>query len=161
YSGKSTTVTKNLQPSAESVLTGNEFTGDFTDLKPELYRYRARGADYTTPERRINVLAPPTLISIFSEERRPAYLYYRLPPGSDPVELRGKKQLFDDLDITAAGSDVSRREIPAGTDVTLKATANTELDPRSVKIRPFRPGDHIPIKGQPLVEDDRITMVFE
>ncbi len=159
----------------KTVLTGNEFTGRMTQLKAETYSFWIRGGDYTTGRRTVVVVPPPTLVEIVSEENRPAYLYYRLddiyrrPDGADPADLRGKKQAFEPEDITSVGSDISLREVPTGTDVTIRATANSKLDPESIDLAAVKEGErpHLLVKSKSLERStnpeigDTIILVFE
>ena len=146
YGNWSTSIRKSLTKSVMDEITGNEFTGTFSDLKPGRYDYRVYGEDYATPSRVLTVLPPPALLSLTAEQARPAYLYYRPAPGSDGKELRGLKQPFEEIDISNFGSDVSRLEVPAGTDVRLLALPNEVLREDGVEIKPAKPGDKVPFK---------------
>lgn len=124
-------------------VADNEFAGQFGELKesgelPWTFRFNVQGEDYYTAARTITVVAPPALLRLESVERRPAYLYYGAA-ANKLTALRGQKQLFQPRDVLdRSGNDVSRIEVPAGTDVELKATANKDL--RSVKLRPRKVG---------------------
>ena len=146
YGNWSTSIRKSLTKSVMDEITGNEFTGTFSDLKPGRYDYRVYGEDYATPSRVLTVLPPPALLSLTAEQARPAYLYYRPAPGSDGKELRGLKQPFEEIDISNFGSDVSRLEVPVGTDVRLLALPNEVLREDGVEIKPAKPGDKVPYK---------------
>lgn len=110
-------------------LTDNEYEGQFPDLK-ETVTFRARGEDYYTPSKRIIVVPPPSLISLTRDEYHPAYLYYR----GKPEELRGKKQVRRNLPVSLFGGDVSRIDVPAGSDVALTGTTDKELQPGGVQV---------------------------
>ena len=59
YGNWSTSIRKSLTKSVMDEITGNEFTGTFSDLKPGRYDYRVYGEDYATPPRVLTVLPPP------------------------------------------------------------------------------------------------------
>ncbi len=121
----------------------NEFGGQFGELKeagelPWSFTFTVQGEDYFTAPRSLTVVPPPALLRLESHERRPAYLYYRVAPGR-LAELRGKKQAFEPRDVLdRSGNDVSRIEVPAGTDVTLVAQANKDLE--GVRLLPRKVG---------------------
>jgi hypothetical protein len=124
-------------------VADNEFSGQFGELKeagelPWTYSFIVQGEDYYTAPRSLTVVAPPALMRLESHERRPAYLYYRVSP-SRLAALRGQKQVFELRDVLdRSGNDVSRIEVPAGTDVTLVAQATKDL--QAVKLLPRKPG---------------------
>jgi hypothetical protein len=124
-------------------VADNEFSGQFGELKeagdlPWSFTFTVQGEDYFTAPRQLTVVAPPALIKLESYERRPAYLYYRVDPGK-LATLRGQKQAFEPRDVLdRSGNDVSRIEIPAGTDVTLVAQTNKDL--QSIKLLPRKAG---------------------
>jgi hypothetical protein len=121
----------------------NEFAGQFGELKeagdlPWSFTFTVQGEDYFTAPRPLTVVVPPALLRLESHERRPAYLYYRVAPGR-LADLRGRKQAFEPRDVLdRSGNDVSRVEVPAGTDVTLEAQAGKDL--RDVKLLPRKAG---------------------
>jgi len=147
YRGLTTTTQKSLDRLPDDEVTGNEFTGPFTNLKAETYSYYVWAADYASASRGITVLPPPGLVSLVCEQQRPAYLYYRPAAGSNGAELRGQKQVFEEIDMSSFGGDVSRIEVPAGTDVLLIAQANKDLG--SVHVKPFKEGDRLDVKPLP------------
>jgi len=114
----------------------NEFSGaiDLPNRSDVIY-YNLRADGYATPTRTIEVIGPPQLLNLNSEELQPAYLFYRwgLPDGAGfkpdvkPQDLVGKKQRIDGADRLNAGSPVSRLDVPAGTDLVLKAKAERPL----------------------------------
>jgi hypothetical protein len=124
-------------------VADNEFSGQFGELKeagelPWSFSFTVQGEDYYTAPRSLTVVAPPALYKLESYEQRPAYLYYRVEAGKLGA-LRGRKQSFEPRDVLdRSGNDVSRIEIPAGTDVTLEAQANKNL--QSVKLLPRKAG---------------------
>lgn len=124
-------------------IADNEYSGQFGELKeagdlPWSFTFTVQGEDYFTAARPLTVVAPPALLKLESHERRPAYLYYRVAPDR-LAALRGQKQAFDPRDVLdRSGNDVSRIEIPAGTDVKLVAVANKDL--AEVKLLPRKTG---------------------
>jgi hypothetical protein len=124
-------------------VADNEYSGQFGELKeagdlPWSFTFTVQGEDYFTAARSLTVVAPPALLKLESQESRPAYLYYRVAPEK-LAALRGKKQLFEPRDVLdRSGNDVSRIEVPAGTDVTLVARANKDL--QDVKLLPRKTG---------------------
>jgi hypothetical protein len=120
----------------------NEYSGQFGELKesgalPWSFTFTVQGEDYYTAPRPLTVVAPPGLSALTSEERRPAYLYYRAV-GGNLAALQSKKQAFEGRDVLQSSSDVSRVEVPAGTDVVLTARATKDLT--SVRLLPRKPG---------------------
>jgi hypothetical protein len=116
-------------------LADNEYTGQFGDLK-ETVTFTVQGLDYYTPPRKVVVVDPPVLEQLLREEERPAYLYYRLGRDDNPAELSGKKQRFEPAQVSLQGGEVSRIDVPAGTHLTLTATASKDL--AKVWIEPHR-----------------------
>jgi hypothetical protein len=105
--------------------------------RSETVSYFARAADYTTPTRTIEVIGPPQLLNLYSDEMQPAYLFYRwgqekqpgvFDPAVSPMDLVGLKQRIDGRDRLNAGGTLSRIEVPAGTDLTLRAKAERKLE---------------------------------
>jgi hypothetical protein len=137
-SGPTTTGRTTLERVAD-----NEFSGQFGELKeagdlPWSFTFTVQGEDYFTAPRPLTVVAPPALMKLESYERRPAYLYYRAGPGRLEA-LRGQKQAFEPRDVLdRSGNDVSRIEIPAGTDVKLVAQATKDL--KDVRLLPRKAG---------------------
>jgi hypothetical protein len=107
----------------------NEYSGQVTALKAgETIRYQVRGEDFYTPWKEITVLAPPGLLSLTSEQHQPAYLWYREGPGVRAIDLRGKKQVFQESDISNFGSDISKIDnLPSGTDLIIRGKVNRPL----------------------------------
>src|SRR5207244_5611448 len=110
-------------------VNDNEYEGQFPDLKKTV-TFRARGEDYYTPLKKIIVVLPPSIAHLVRDQYEPAYLYYR----AKAEELRGKKQVRRNLDVSLYGGDVSRIDLPAGSDVVLTATMDKELQPGGVKV---------------------------
>ena len=79
------------------------------------------------PTRQIDVVPPPALAQLLREEAQPAYLYHRAPLGATALELKGLKQHFP-AEKVYLGGETSRIELPAGTDLRLKGTADKDLD---------------------------------
>jgi hypothetical protein len=104
----------------------NEYTGQFRELK-ESIRFTVRGEDYYTKTLLVTVVPTPTLVNMTADEYRPAYMFYRVA-GGDDVALKGKKQRDADRPVSTHGGDTSRiDDVPAGTDLVLKATSDKDL----------------------------------
>ncbi|HTU23335.1 MAG TPA: hypothetical protein VMG10_35195 [Gemmataceae bacterium] len=116
-------------------LADNEYTGQFGDLK-ETVTFWVQGLDYYTASRKVVVVDPPGLERLMREEERPAYLYYRLGGDANPAEMSGKKQRFERSQVSLQGGEVSRIDVPAGTNITLTATASKDL--ASVDVVPHK-----------------------
>ena len=128
-------------------LADNEYTGQFGDLK-ETVTYYVKGLDYYTAAQKVVVVDPPALDELVRVEERPAYLYYRLRKEDNPDILSGKKQIFQEANVSLQGGEVSRIDVPAGTHITLKATASKDL--HSVTIEPHKSHKAgIPLIGTP------------
>ncbi len=110
----------------------NEYTGNFGDLKESVV-FTVQGEDYYTPRRFITLVPAPSLIALGVQESRPAYLFYRPDDKISLADLRGKKQPFDERDVLQAGSETSRIDVPAGTDVVLTAKSDKELQEAFLK----------------------------
>ncbi|HEY7327457.1 MAG TPA: hypothetical protein VH592_07455 [Gemmataceae bacterium] len=142
-------------------LADNEYTGQFGDLK-ETVTFTVQGLDYYTPPRKVVVVDPPLLEQLLREEERPAYLYYRLGRDDNPAELSGKKQRFEPAQVSLQGGEVSRIDVPAGTDVTLTATASKDLAQVTIEKHALQKGG-IPIIGSPpkMLDERTFTTRFE
>ncbi len=125
YKGRRTT---NTVPMTR--VAGNEFTGNFGDLK-ETVTYVVRGEDYVTAPRRLVVVELPRLEKLESEEERPAYLYYRPSRDGTLGEWRGRRQRFQPISVSLSG-EITTLEVPAGTHVSLTGTCSKPLE--SVKL---------------------------
>ncbi len=110
----------------------NEYTGNFGDLKESVV-FTVQGEDYYTPRRFITLVPAPSLIALGVQENRPAYLFFRPDDKTSLADLRGKKQPFEERDVLQAGSETSRIDAPAGTDVVLTAKSDKELQEASLK----------------------------
>ncbi|HMF20471.1 MAG TPA: hypothetical protein VKE98_24895 [Gemmataceae bacterium] len=99
----------------------NTFYFPLSDLK-ESVRFTVRAADFATPMQNITLVPPPTIASLSMDKEEPAYIYYRLQ-GLDQTPLRGKKQIFKDVQAGVMG-DVSTIHVPIGTNLTLTAKAD-------------------------------------
>jgi hypothetical protein len=104
----------------------NEYTGNFGELKESVV-FTVQADDYYTPRRYVTLVPAPTLIGLDVEEERPAYLYYRPTAAATLSFLRGKKQPFQTHDVLQAGSETSRIDVPAGTDLVLRARSDKPL----------------------------------
>jgi hypothetical protein len=113
----------------------NEYSGVLSDLK-ESVRFTANGEDYYTPYKKITLVPAPSLIELTCDEERPAYLYYRLPTGGTPADLKGKRKIFKDSPVSLASS-VSRIDVDAGTNVVLRGKTDKLLrDTDGIRMRP-------------------------
>lgn len=130
YKGNTTSSQTTMQR-----LADNEYEGQFGDLK-ETVTFTVQGLDYYTAPGQVVVVEPPALERMLREEERPAYLYYRLGRDDDPAELSGKKQRFETGQVSLQGGEVSRIDVPAGTNLTLTAAASKDLV--SVEIVPHK-----------------------
>jgi hypothetical protein len=120
YRGPRTTSTSPM-----TRIAGNEFTGNFAELK-ESVTFTARGEDYVTPTRSITVVERPRVEELQSEEERPAYLYYRPSGDIAAADLRGKRQPLEPIRLSVSG-DTTTTDVPAGTHVTLTVTVSKPL----------------------------------
>ncbi len=139
YKGATTNSRTTLQKVAD-----NEYTGQFGELR-ESVTFTVQGEDYFTAPRRVTVVEPPALETLRREEERPAYLYYRPALGGKAEDLRGKKQFFEEAPVSLQGGEVSRIDLPSGTNLTLTAKASKDL--QSVRILPRKAG--VEIKATP------------
>jgi hypothetical protein len=129
YKGDTVRSEQSLQKQA-----GPEYSGVLSDLK-ESVRFTVRGEDYYTPYLQITVVPPPSLAELVRDEEQPAYLWRRPPVGGEPRDLKGKKVLFRDKPATLSGS-ASVIDVPAGTDLVLKARTDKPLQPGGVRLLP-------------------------
>ena len=111
--------------STMTALAGNEFTGNFAELK-ETVSYTVRGEDYVTARRTITVVERPRVDSLESEEERPAYLYYRPAKDGSPDDIRLKRQPLEAPKLSVS-SDTTTIEVPVGTYVTLDGMLSKPL----------------------------------
>jgi hypothetical protein len=156
YKGNSTNSQTTMQR-----LADNEYTGQFGDLK-ETVTFTVQGLDYYTTPRKVVVVDPPLLEQLLREEERPAYLYYRLGRDDNPAELSGKKQRFEPANVSLQGGEVSRIDVPAGSNVTLTATASKDL--AKVTIEPHRlqkAGMSITASPPKMLDERTFTTRFE
>jgi hypothetical protein len=132
-------------------VADNEYTGNFGELK-ETVSFTVRGEDYITPRRTITVVELPRLEKLDSEEKRPAYLYYR-PEEGKGKQLRGKLQPFEPIAQSVSG-DTTSMDVPAGTHLSLTATTNKPL--RWVKVVPMSKADARTLRvSQPELIDEK------
>ncbi|MGH7173093.1 MAG: hypothetical protein ACRELG_22660 [Gemmataceae bacterium] len=116
-------------------LADNEYTGQFGDLK-ETVTFWVQGLDYYTASRQVVVVNPPALEHLEREEELPAYLFYRLGHDENPAALSGKKQRFKTEQVSLQGGEVSRIDVPAGSNLTLTTKASKDL--ASVEVVPHK-----------------------
>jgi hypothetical protein len=132
----------------------NEYSGAFSNLKVGHIQFQVRGEDFVTDTRRIDVLAAPTLTTLELIQEQPAYLFYRPLEQADPDRLgegvRSRKQLFKAKNYGGYAGELVEVRVPAGTNVTIKATANKPL--QSVRLTPN--------KGAQMPRDPRDVRIF-
>lgn len=140
YRGVKTRVDMTLRGEAN-----NTFSGTLADLK-ESIRFTARGADYTTPEKRITLVPPPMLQELKRDEYHPAYLYHKAPFAdaedlkespeqkpylASPTKLKGLRQVLRDQAVSLTG-DKSRFDVPMGAEFVLKGRSDKPLVAASI-----------------------------
>jgi hypothetical protein len=145
-------------------LPNNEFEARFPELKVSI-KFRARGEDYYSGDKRVTVVPPPGLESLECDQYQPAYLFYRVrwtegPDGKPVNALAGKKQFIQGLSVTLHGGEMARVDLPAGSDIVLRATSDKELQANGVRILSF--DDKKPMPGASATvfkdeEDGRLT----
>ena len=114
---------------------GNLYKIGFPVLK-ESVTFTVRGEDYYTPRRQITTVPPPVLTDLWRDEYQPAYLHYLRPRGEDAAKvLKGQKQVFRNRGVSRLGSETSRIEVPAGTDVILYGKTDKPLRAVTLKRR--------------------------
>lgn len=106
----------------------NEFSDliNLPDISSTIY-YQARAAGFSTPVRIIEVIGPPQLLELYSDELQPAYLFYRWQEDVPVDRVAGLKQLITGRDRLNPGGTLSTVDVPAGTDLTLRVTAERLL----------------------------------
>ncbi|MFO0843999.1 MAG: hypothetical protein U0797_16635 [Gemmataceae bacterium] len=129
YRGPRTTSTSPM-----TRIAGNEFTGNFAELK-ESVTFTVKGEDYVTPTRAITVVERPRVEELQSEEERPAYLYYRPSGDVAAADLRGKRQPLEPIRLSVSG-DTTTMDVPAGTNVTLTVTVSKPLRSYAAPVEP-------------------------
>lgn len=111
--------------------SGNEYAGTLPELK-ESVRFEVRAEDYSTPVKRITVVPPPEMVELKMDTAQPAYLYQRPWRGAQAIALKGLKQQFHDVGISLTG-DKSVVEVPAGTNLVVRAATDKSLAPNGVR----------------------------
>ncbi len=112
-----------------------EYTVTLGNLK-ESIRFTVRAEDYATPEKRVTLVPPPSVVELARDEFQPAYLYHRPPRDGTPADLRGKKHEFRDLRVSLSGA-TSQIQVPVGTDLVLRGRTDKPLAagvPQGVRI---------------------------
>jgi hypothetical protein len=133
YKGETTRNEQTLKKQAD-----NEYSGVLSDLR-ESVRFTANAKDYYTPYQKITLVPPPSLIELLHDEERPAYLYHRRPVDGKVEDLRGKKQIFQDVPVSLSGT-LSSLDVPSGSNVVLKGKTDKPLQEKDgIRMRP-RPG---------------------
>jgi hypothetical protein len=103
----------------------NEYEGKFKQLK-ESFTFRVRGEDYSTRAFKVVVVPPPSLLTLLNEAEHPAYLYYRIPEGATAEEFKKFRQKIVGRLAPVSGAE-TRLDVPAGSNLTLTATADKDL----------------------------------
>jgi hypothetical protein len=124
--------TRSTSTSSMTRIAGNEYTGNFSELK-ESVTFTVRGEDYVTQKRTITVVERPRVEVLESEEERPAYLYYRTSGDIVVADIRGQRQPLEPVKLSVTG-DTTTLDVPSGTNVTLKATISKPLKQFAVAV---------------------------
>jgi hypothetical protein len=128
----------------------NEYEGKFKQLK-ESFTFRVRGEDYSTKAFQVVVVPPPSLLTLLNEAEHPAYLYYRIPEGARIDDFKKFRQKIVGRLAPVSGAE-TRLDVPAGSNLTLTATADKDL--AEVGVEPA-PKAEVWVLGQPLQLDPR------
>lgn len=97
----------------------NEYTGDVSGLKEDVYFY-VEADDFQTPAQRIRLIPPPTLKRLYRVQEEPAYLHHAPATGTSFDDLKGRRQLMNEKNLSLTG-ERSVFVVPAGTQVTIHA----------------------------------------
>ncbi len=128
-------------------MPDNEYTGQFGELKEKnlkdawTFKYYASGEDYSTANRKITIVPPPTLQELFREDEQPAYLFYRWgnPSNATAEDIKGKRQPLARRTVSLMGGEIVTLDCPAGTNLTLIGTTDKNL--ASVEFTPTEAGN--------------------
>jgi hypothetical protein len=115
----------------------NVFIGDITKADvgklSGSFALRVVVGDYASPKKQIELVPPPTVVSMKRTEYQPAYLHYfpvlddtKKPLNADPEKLKGMRQKVDDLFVSLTDKKC-RFEITTGTELTLTVTVDKPL----------------------------------
>ena len=99
----------------------NEFTGDIGGLKEDV-EFVVKADDFATRPHRIRLIPAPTLKRLYRVQEEPAYLHHAPPQGSTYDDLKGRRQLMAEKNLSLTG-ERSVVVVPAGTQVSLFADA--------------------------------------
>ncbi|MFM8274270.1 MAG: hypothetical protein ACKODX_18335, partial [Gemmata sp.] len=102
----------------------NEFEGDIGGLKEDV-AFVVRADDFYTRPQRIRLIPPPTLKRLYRVQEEPAYLHHAPAQGESFAELKGRRQLMAEKNLSLTG-ERSVFVVPAGTQVTITADAYTD-----------------------------------
>src|SRR5439155_18352207 len=80
-----------------------------------------------TDPRYVTLVPKPRLVRLTSDQYQPAYLYFRVPEGSSPSDIKDLKQLVSNREVSLQSGDTARVEVPAGTDLVLHAQTDKPL----------------------------------
>jgi hypothetical protein len=93
-------------------------------LKEDVNFYVAAD-DFQTPPRRIRLIPPPTLKRLYRVQEEPAYLHHAPPQDLSFDDLRGRRQLMTERNLSLTG-ERSVFVVPAGTQLALHAEPYTD-----------------------------------
>ncbi|HEX4607143.1 MAG TPA: hypothetical protein VH092_02975 [Urbifossiella sp.] len=157
YAGQNKTGDVTLAP-----LPNQEFTAPVPDLK-ESVRFVVRAEDFRTAPRDITLVPPPVFVKLTRTEYQPAYLHHAPPAGEGYPALAGLRQAMPERPLSLTG-DRTVFPVPAGTELVLTATADTDLTtayllPKVGTLPGATPGSPAPV---PLaVAPDKRTVTVE
>jgi hypothetical protein len=156
YSGPSKSGDVTLAPQQ-----GQEFAAPVADLK-ESVRFVVRAEDFRTAPRSITLVPPPLFTKLVRTEYQPAYLYHAPPQDEGYPSLAGRRQRVADKPVSLTG-DRSVFTVPAGTELVLTATTDTDLtkaylQPKVGLLPGAKPGSADPVPVP--VGDDRRTVTI-
>ena len=128
-------------------VADNEFAVTLGQLK-ESIRFTVKAEDYSTAEKRITLVPPPTVLELYRDELQPAYLLHRPPRGGTAADLRGKKHEFRNERVSLSGA-TSQVHVPVGTDLVLRAKTDKPLlngVPQGVRLVVEGEGGKVPLR---------------
>ena len=156
YAGQSKTGDVTLAPQG-----GQEFASPVSDLK-ESVRFVVRAEDFRTTPRAITLVPPPLFTKLTQTQAQPAYLHHAPPQNEGYAALKGRRQLLAEKPLSLTGERTTLT-VPAGTELTLTATLDTDLTaayllPKVGRVPGAKPGSADPV---PLAigEDKRTVSV--
>jgi hypothetical protein len=106
--------------------TGNKYAVPLDPLKDSnRFKFRARGADFFTRPKTVELVASPTPASISIDKEEPAYIYHRLH-GVDQTPLTGMKHVTKNLDLPTGG-DTNTIEVALGAKLVIHVRSDRLL----------------------------------